>query len=162
MSETQWLVPFLGCVIAVLGLLLVHSRIELEQRTQRRFEKWRTQELESRAAELFERWRLEQEPDIRRDAVRRSQSVVTGKVTEHLVPLMGEFPFNPKDVRFLGSPVDLVVFDGMSEDTLSEIVFVEIKTGASAALSTRERRIRDVVRAGHVRWHELRIESSRP
>jgi predicted Holliday junction resolvase-like endonuclease len=157
-AETQWLVPFLGCVIAVLGLLLVHSRIELEQRTQRKLEAWQARELESRATELLERWTLEREPDIRRDAVRRSQSVVTGKVTEHLVPLMGEFPFNPKDVRFLGSPVDLVVFDGMDEDALREIVFVEIKTGASATLSARERRIRDTVRAGRVRWQELRIE----
>lgn len=157
-GETQWLVPLLGCVVAVLALLLVHSRIELEQRIQRRLEQWRERELESRAAELFERWKLEQEPDIRRDAVRRSQSVVTGKVTEHLVPLMGTFPFNPKDVRFLGSPIDLIVFDGMDEDDLSEIVFVEIKTGASASLSTRERRIRDAVRAGSVRWQELRID----
>ena len=85
-------------------------------------------------------------------------AVVTGKVTEHLVPLMGQFPYNPKDVRFLGTPVDLIVFDGMDEDDLSEIVFVEVKTGASASLSTRERRIRDAVRAGYVRWHELRID----
>jgi predicted Holliday junction resolvase-like endonuclease len=157
-GETNWLLPFLGCVIVVLGLLLVHARIEMEQRIGRRLEEWRVHELETRAAELHQRWKLEDEPDIRRDAVRRSQAVVTGKVTEHLVPLMGEFPYNPKDVRFLGSPVDLVVFDGLDDDDLNEIVFVEIKTGASASLSARERRIRDAVRAGHVRWHELRID----
>lgn len=157
-SEIDWLLPFLGCMIVVLGLLLVHSRIEIEQRIQRRLEEWRARELETRAAELHERWKLEAEPDIRRDAVRRSRAVVTGKVTEHLVPLMGEFPYNPKDVRFLGSPVDLVVFDGMDNDDLNEIVFVEVKTGPSARLSTRERRIRDVVRAGSVRWQELRLD----
>ncbi|GMR22115.1 MAG: Holliday junction resolvase-like protein [Acidobacteriota bacterium] len=157
-GETDWLLPFLGCVIAVLALLLVHSRIEMEQRIQRRLEEWRARELESRAVELHERWKLESEADIRRDAVRRSRAVVTGKVTEHLVPFMGEFPYNPKDVRFLGSPVDLVVFDGMDDDDLNEIVFVEVKTGASASLSTRERRIRDAVRAGAVRWHELRLD----
>lgn len=157
-GETQWLVPLLGCVVAVLALLLVHSRIELEQKAQRRLEQWQERELDGRAGELFERWKLEQEPDIRRDAVRRSRSVVTGKVTEHLVPLIGDFPFSPKDVRFLGSPIDLVVFDGMDEDDLREIVFVEIKTGAAASLSTRERRIRDAVNAGRVRWEELRID----
>ena len=155
---SEWLLPFFGCVIVVLALLLVHSRIEMEQRIERRLEEWRERELESRAAELLERWKVEAESDIRRDAVRRSQSVVTGKVTEHLVPLIGDFPYNPKDVRFLGTPVDLVVFDGMDDDELNEIVFVEVKTGASANLSTRERRIRDAVRAGAVRWHELRIE----
>ena len=34
-SETDWLLPFLGCVIVVLGLLLVHARIEMEQRIGR-------------------------------------------------------------------------------------------------------------------------------
>jgi len=157
-GESEWLVPFLVCVIGVLALLLVHARIEMEQRAGRRLEDWRARELETRAHELLERWKLEAEPDIRRDAVRRSQAVVTGKVSEHLVPLMGQFPYNPKDARFLGTPVDLVVFDGMNDDDLSQIVFVEVKTGASAALSTRERRIRDVVRAGRVSWHELRLD----
>lgn len=157
-GDSDWLLPLFGCVIAVLALLLVHSRIEMEQRVQRRLEEWRSRELETRAADLLEKWKVDAEPEIRRDAVRRSQSVVTGKVTEHLVPLIGDFPYNPKDVRFLGTPVDLVVFDGMDEDELNEIVFVEVKTGASAALSTRERRIRDAVRAGAVRWHELRID----
>lgn len=157
-GESQWVVPFLGCVIFVLALLLVNSRIELEQKTQRLLEKWREHELEGRATELFERWTLEREPEIRKDAVRRSQAVVNGKVTEHLVPLLPEFPYNPKDVRFLGTPVDLVVFDGMNDEDPIEIVFVEVKTGASAHLSARERRIRDAVRARRVQWHELRIE----
>lgn len=94
---------------------------------------------------------------IRKDALRRSQSVVAGKATEHLAALLPDFPFDPRDARFLGSPVDLVVFDGLSAGELREIVFVEVKTGPSAALSTRERRIRDVVSAGRVRWKEIRI-----
>jgi len=157
-GETNWLVPLLGCVAAVLALLLVHSRIEMEQRVARRLEEWRARELDARAGELLESWKRDAEAEIRRDAVRRSQSVVTGKVSEHLVPFLGDFPYNPKDVRFLGTPVDLIVFDGMDEDALSEIVFVEVKTGPSAALTTRERRIRDAVRAGAVRWHELRLD----
>jgi predicted Holliday junction resolvase-like endonuclease len=157
-GESQWLLPFLGCVVAVLALLLVHSRIEMEQRVQRRVDAWRAGELESRAGELLEQWKHAAEDGIRRDAVRRSQSVVTGKVSEHLVPLMGAFPYNPKDARFLGTPVDLVVFDGMNEDHPIEIVFVEVKTGRSANLSTRERRVRDAIRAGAVRWHELRLD----
>jgi len=154
----DWLVPFLVIAIAVLVLLLMQSRIDLEQRVARRFETWRERELETRASELLDLWKVENEAEIRRDAVTRSQSVITGKVTEHLVPYLGEFPFNPKDVRFIGSPVDLIVFDGLSADELAEIVLVEVKTGPAAALSTRERRIRDTVRAGRVRWEELRID----
>jgi predicted Holliday junction resolvase-like endonuclease len=92
---------------------------------------------------------------VRRDAIQRSLAVTAGKVYEQLVPYLPNFPFNPKDVRFLGSPVDFVVFDGLSAGAVTRIVFVEVKTG-DAALSSRERRIRDAVQASRVEWYELR------
>jgi len=92
---------------------------------------------------------------VRKDAIQRSLAVTTGKVYEQLVPYLPNFPFNPKDVRFLGSPVDFVVFDGLSAGDVTRIVFVEVKTG-DAALSSRERRIRDAVQASRVEWYELR------
>jgi predicted Holliday junction resolvase-like endonuclease len=96
---------------------------------------------------------------IREDAVHRSQAVTSGKVHEQLVPYLPGFPYNPKDVRFLGSPVDLVVFDGLAEGRLRRIVFVEVKTG-SAGLTQRERCVREVVEEREVDWAELRV--SRP
>lgn len=109
------------------------------------------------ASTQLEQWKYESEMIIRNDAIQRSHSVILGQVTEHLVPFMPDFQFNPKDVRFVGSPIDLVVFDGMDEGDLRQVVFVEVKTGASAALTKRERRIRDVISAGQVKWTELRI-----
>lgn len=93
---------------------------------------------------------------VRRDAVRRSLSVVTGKVSEQLVPYWPEFSYNPKDARFLGSPVDLVIFDGLSDGVVRRVVFVEVKTG-TATLSARERQIRDAVERGAVEWREVRL-----
>jgi predicted Holliday junction resolvase-like endonuclease len=95
--------------------------------------------------------------EIRKDAVRRSAAVVSGKVSEQLAPYLPGFPYDPRDARFLGTPIDLVVFDGMNGDELREIVFLEIKTGAST-LSARERRIRDAVLARRVRWMEYRVD----
>ncbi|MEE8134938.1 MAG: Holliday junction resolvase-like protein, partial [Gemmatimonadales bacterium] len=63
--------------------------------------------------------------------------------------------FDPRDARFLGSPVDLVVFDGLSEGKVRRVVFVEVKTGQSH-LSGRERQVRDVVVARSVEWVEVR------
>jgi hypothetical protein len=47
----------------------------------------------------------------RRESVDKSRSVVSGKVQEHLAPLFPDFlsQFNPKDARFLGSPLDFIV-----------------------------------------------------
>lgn len=101
-------------------------------------------------------WKARHTSAIRQDAVQRSQAVTVGKVSEQLVPLLPGFSFNPKDVRFLGSPVDLVVFDGLNDGTVRQVVFIEVKTGA-AGLSPRERQVRDAILEKRVRWDELRL-----
>ena len=93
---------------------------------------------------------------IRRDAVSQSRAVTRGQVFEQFAAYFPSFEFNPKDAQFIGRPVDFVVFDGLDEGDVRRIVFVEIKTG-DAALSTRERRIRDAVERGRVEWRELRL-----
>jgi predicted Holliday junction resolvase-like endonuclease len=94
----------------------------------------------------------------RRDSVDKSRSVVSGKVQEHLAPLFPAFlnQFNPKDARFLGTPLDFIVFDGLDEGDVRRVVFVEVKTGKASLLS-RERRCRDAIEAGRVEYQFLRL-----
>lgn len=101
-------------------------------------------------------WRLRYSAAIRQDAVQRSLAVTAGKVHEQLVPYLPEFGFNPKDARFLGSPVDLVIFDGLSAGDVRRVVFLEVKTGG-APLTARERQVREVIEAREVAWAELRL-----
>jgi predicted Holliday junction resolvase-like endonuclease len=101
-------------------------------------------------------WKLRYTAAIRENAVQRSLAVTAGKVHEQLVPYLPEFGFNPKDARFLGSPVDLVVFDGLAEGAVRRVVFLEVKTGG-AALTPRERQVRAVIEAREVAWAELRL-----
>ncbi len=103
-------------------------------------------------------WKARHTGAIRQDAIQRSLAVTVGKVSEQLVPYLPDFHFNPKDVRFLGSPVDLVVFDGLDAGAVRRVIFIEVKTGASG-LTTRERQVRDAIQAGHVEWTELRVPS---
>ena len=162
-------------LLALIGLTLVvlvaHYRLRLRvnDEVQEKLALWRERELQGALAQLrqaaqaeagasLERWRVEAEANIRADAVRRSSAVVSGKVSEHLAPYMAGFPYNPKDARFLGTPIDFLVFDGISDDDLREVVFLEIKTGGSN-LTTRERRVRDAVVTGRVSWKEFRVGS---
>jgi predicted Holliday junction resolvase-like endonuclease len=101
-------------------------------------------------------WKVGYTRRVRDDAVQRSLVVTAGKVHEQLIPYLPAFPYNPKDARFLGSPVDLVVFDGLAEGRVRRIVFVEVKTGG-AGLTGRERMVREAVREGEVEWVELRV-----
>jgi len=111
------------------------------------------------ASMYFIIWRLRYSAAIRENAVQRSLAVTAGKVHEQLVPYLPEFGFNPKDARFLGSPVDLVIFDGLAAGAVRRVVFLEVKTGG-AALTTRERQVRDVIDAREVVWAELRLNRS--
>ena len=95
--------------------------------------------------------------ETRQDAIQKSQAVITGNVTQHIAPFMPSFPYNPKDVHFLGNPVDLVIFDGLTDGELRRIVFVEVKTGRYADLSTRQRQVRDLLWDKKVEWEEFRV-----
>jgi predicted Holliday junction resolvase-like endonuclease len=97
----------------------------------------------------------------RKDSLTRSRSVVSGKVQEHLAPLFPEFisQFNPKDARFLGSPLDFVVFDGLDDGEVQRVVFVEIKTG-KAGLVSRERLCRNAIEDGRVEYQLLRLQDA--
>ena len=96
----------------------------------------------------------------RKDAVRRSRSALTGQVSEQLAPYLPGFPWNPNEVRFLGKPIDFLVFKGMDEKRIEEVVFVEVKTG-DGALSPVERSLRDAIQEQRVSWTEWRVPEPR-
>lgn len=96
--------------------------------------------------------------DARRDAAKRSRSVLGGKAGEQLVPLVPEFceRFDPSEARFLGAPIDYVIFDGLGSGELREVVLLEVKTGGSK-LNANERAVRRAVAEGRVRFELLRL-----
>ena len=151
----EWVLIIL-LVLFLIYLFWKYSELkgEIENRARDIFEKWRLTELETQANEkanlLFQDWAQQEEKEIREDAIKRSEAVIQGKVTEHLIPFFPDFKYNPKDVRFMGTPVDLVVFDGLSEGEMRKVVFVEVKTGKTANLSNRERMVRNCVESKDV------------
>jgi len=117
--------------------------------------------LSKEAALNLDQWKADVEKEIRQDAINKSQSVTMGKMTEHMVPYLPGFGFNPSDARFIGSPIDLIVFDGLDEDCLKKIVFIEIKTGNST-LSPRERWVRDAILAKNIEWRQVKVNLENP
>ncbi len=84
-------------------------------------------------------------------AVTQSRAVLGGKFTEQMAPYLPEFNYDPTEARFIGSPIDFIVFPGMSQGEPREIVIMEIKSGKSQ-LTSVERKIRQLVEDGMVRW----------
>lgn len=158
-------------LILVLVAILVYTFLkysqlkgEIERRARDVFEEWRAKEMrtqtEQSARLLFQEWAAKEEVRIRQDAIQRSEAVIKGKITEHLMPFFPEFKYDPKDARFIGTPVDLIVFDGLSEGTLKQVVFIEVKTGKGAQLTGRERLVRDCVSAGKIGHEVLRLDGA--
>ena len=81
---------------------------------------------------------------------------VSGRVFERVAPYLPGFAFNPRDVRFIGDPVDFVVFDGLAEGNLRRVVFVEVKTGAGD-LNGNERRVKSSIVERRVEWQMYRV-----
>lgn len=92
----------------------------------------------------------------RADAVKRSKAVLTGQMAEQISPWMPGFPVNPSEARFIGKPVDFIAFNGLSSGRISEVVFVEVKSGASR-LSQVEESLKEAVESGRVRYEEFRL-----
>jgi predicted Holliday junction resolvase-like endonuclease len=139
--------------------VLANEQLDQWKRTELATLKAQEQEIARREAHaMLQEWKGQNEAAIRQDAIQRSRAVIAGQVSEHLLPFMPVFPYNPKDAKFIGSPIDLIVFDGLQEDSVRRVIFLEVKIGASG-LSPRQRQLRDVIRAGRVEWQELRPDA---
>ena len=93
--------------------------------------------------------------EIRKSAINQSRAVLGGKFTEQMVPFFPDFRYDPTEVRFIGSPIDMIAFPGLAKGDPEEIVILEVKTGKSAALTPAQKKIRQLVEDGMVRWDEI-------
>ena len=96
---------------------------------------------------------LENEKKKFSDLIRQKKSseVRVGLISEQIAPFLDAWPFETKNFRFLGAPIDGVSFED------DNVILVEIKTG-KASLSPKQRQIRKQVREGRVKFMEFRIE----
>jgi len=91
----------------------------------------------------------------RADAIARSRAVLAGHFSEQLAPYLPDFPFNPSECKFLGKPVDFIVFHGLDEKNVTGVSFVEVKSGKSK-LSGTEKSVKDAIENKRVDWVEYR------
>ena len=48
---------------------------------------------------------------------------------EQLAPYLPNFPFSSTEAKFIGAPIDFLVFRGMDAQDIEEVIFVEMKSG---------------------------------
>lgn len=97
---------------------------------------------------------------VKKDALQKQRPILKGLFSEQIATLLPDFPKDLKasEARFIGKPIDFLFFKGMDEQDITEVVFVEVKTGTSS-LSPIERKLRDVIKAKKVEWREYRTSA---
>jgi predicted Holliday junction resolvase-like endonuclease len=101
--------------------------------------------------------------EARRQSVQKSRSTLKGQIAEQMAPLLPGFRYAPADARFLGDPIDYLIFSGYTdlrdnrgEASELDIVLLEVKQGSSS-LSPFQRAIAKSIQDGRVRFEILRI-----
>jgi len=97
--------------------------------------------------------------DIHKRSKKFTRSVLGGLFSEQIAPFLPNFREDLKasEARFIGKPIDFLIFKGMDEQNITEVVFVEVKTGNSS-LSINERKLKEVIQSGKVSWYEYRVD----
>lgn len=100
----------------------------------------------------------------RKSAINFSRSVLKGKISEQMFPLMPFFKYNMSDARFIGSPVDYIIFRGYSSldqgGEIKEVVFIEVKTGKSE-LNRSEIAVKEAIDSKRVRFEVVYLDSDK-
>lgn len=100
--------------------------------------------------------------DARKHSVATSRGSTLGQVAGHLAPFLPQLTerFAPGDWRFLGSPVDFVVFDGLCDDAIQRVLLVEVKSGRPR-LNPRQEQLRAAIDSRTLPLEWLTVEMPR-
>lgn len=80
---------------------------------------------------------------------KRSTEVKHGLSLENLFPYFKNYPYDPRNFRFLGDPVDGISFED------NKISFIEFKSGTSK-ISSKQKQIKQLIDSKKVEWKEIR------
>lgn len=136
--------------------------IDFSEGNKERLRKW--EELKQENIELeatFNSKIKEAVSKARADSVKRQRSILKGQATEQLAPYINN-EYNPKDYKFMGDPIDYIIFDGMSDieekdDKINKIILMDIKTGKSQ-LNRVQKAVKECIEAGSIEFQVYRPE----
>ena len=104
--------------------------------------------------------------EIKKQKSRAASAHTTkGQILEKWCPFLEHPDIDPdweaKNWSFMGNPIDYIVFDWRNDKTINladgKVVMLDVKSGKSQ-LTTKQRRIRDLIQAGKVEWKTIRLE----
>lgn len=149
----NWVIPIIiSIIISFLTGFLLSRKLKIKEELIN--SKWRlkyTQDIEE-LKKIFK----ESEKNIRAKSVSASRRSLIGKFIEKFIPFLENVPYEASDMHFLGQPVDYIVFEGLHENEIDKVIFLEIKSGKSK-LTKREGSLKKAINEKRVEWKEINI-----
>jgi Predicted secreted endonuclease distantly related to archaeal Holliday junction resolvase len=129
----EWVLIFiLFTVLLITFYLYAKLKGQIEVKARQMFDDWIQKvlkDIEMKMDEEVNRRVKEQlkeiEKSIREDAIKRSTFTIIGKVGEHLAPILifQNYGIDPKDFRYIGTPIDFIAFKGLTEGSLKKYTY---------------------------------------
>ena len=116
--------------------------------------------LESQKAFLDELKEREEELNKQRKLVTEKALITTkavniGRNLEKILPTLKDFTWELPDCRFIGDPIDLITFNGLSINKINSISFIEVKSGM-ARLNAHQKMIKDAIEDKKISYKEFK------
>ena len=83
-------------------------------------------------------------PLFQRQTADRQRSTIKGQLAEKFAPFLPGFPFKPSECKFIGDPIDYLVFEGLDERDIKKIHLLEVKNNTSR-LSKHQKQIKNIL-----------------
>lgn len=162
------MIYFLAILLAIFVIYIIanvinkESKIEkeissiLERRlkyTEREYQRTQEQLLELK----FKEWLSENEFDIRRTAIRQMNSHIVNNISKELSIVKNNFAFNPKDIKFTGRFIDLIIFDGAADEELVNIYFIDIQRPGINSKHNFKTKVFNAIEKGNVSFQEINL-----
>ena len=108
----------------------------------------------------------EKTEEIKKQKGRAASAHTTkGQILEKWCPFLEHPDIDPdgeaKNWQFMGQPIVYIIFDWRENKEINvadgKVIMLDVKSGKSQ-LTTKQRRIRDLIQAGRVEWKTIRLE----
>jgi predicted Holliday junction resolvase-like endonuclease len=105
----------------------------------------------------FKEWLGQNEFEVRRTAIIRDNPMILESISNEIEVIKNNFAFNPKDIKFIGRFIDLIIFDGVADEQIVNIYFVTILTNSKRQPNLHKDKVRWLIDNKLVYFHEVNL-----
>ena len=105
----------------------------------------------------FREWLSDNEFDIRRTAIQKMNPHMLSNISSELDILKNNFTFNPKDIKFTGRFIDLIIFDGAADEEFVNIYFIDIRRQGVTTKLNYKKMVEYAITNGNFSFQEINL-----